>query len=342
MIKRLVLAAMILLGAMSVAAQQNRDMLLTPDGTLHVIETQLPKEHPEVVTASNSFLVLTTRQGEEVTQRVVPGSLTQGIHTNAALAYDAESKTLFVLWQHSITLMQSELVLTSIDENGNWSRTTTFANANYRRTNLRIGVTRKIEVTDEAGAKSSAPEVNVHAVWWENPGASESAHYAMLTIEKGNVSDIYVRALDSFIDSKDKKADVAADPELNLDVLRQPVIFESPAHDTVDVLFGNVTTNALYRLRLKPVLDGRLRVPVGVRDSSIGAPNFRTTSTESTRLGALESGDRIVLYLDGKNAMSYVMYDGKEWSSVKSIAIDSTITNERVLSAIRQMLSDAE
>lgn len=338
MIKKIAVA-LALLVAPALLAQNDREVLLTPGGTLYSIERELAADHPELGTAATSYLVVAERQGEKTVRRIIPGSQTPGNHQNAATAYDPESKTLFIFWQHEINAAESELVFTSLDQYGNWSRTTAFGSSKFRRENLRIAVTRKSEARVGDGSTTLVPDINVHAVWWENDGGNEGAGYAMLTLEKGRVTAVDVRDLASYTDSTNV---YPADPESNPEILRHPALFETAGHEAVEVVFGSTKTNGFTRLRLKPVLDGRIRIPVGVKDHGFAGPVFRAT-TDGARIGALSGdNDAFVLYYRGKNALNYLMYRDGSWSALRTIPLDDRLTTDMAISAIRQMITESE
>src|SRR5258707_295444 len=117
--KRLpVTLAILLLSASAFAQVADRDVLVTPEGTVYTVEQQTPSESSGV--AATSILELSIQNGSSEAKHVlVPESLSAGFHSDGTLAYDASSKTLFVLWTHMPNAMSSELLLASYRE-GKW------------------------------------------------------------------------------------------------------------------------------------------------------------------------------------------------------------------------------
>ncbi|HEV3485915.1 MAG TPA: hypothetical protein VG106_10945, partial [Vicinamibacterales bacterium] len=140
--KRLLVAAVVLLLAAPAAFAQ-RDVLLTDDGTAYAASFEWAWEHPEVKTTSSTYLVLTIqRTGEQPQRLFVPATLQGGANTNPALAYDSDSATLFVFWQHWPNAMSSELRFIAYHRETGWTTPTSFEKAAYRlRRNLRIALT---------------------------------------------------------------------------------------------------------------------------------------------------------------------------------------------------------
>jgi hypothetical protein len=237
--------------------------------------------------------------------------------------------------------MSSDLVFCSY--NGKWSEATSVDSATYHYShNIQVAVTRKIDVYDEYGVRTSANGLTVHAAWWEDTGRSEWARYAMLSIEDGVLTDTHVADLSLFTNVS-HEVPGPRDADFNNEVLRHPVITESATHDSVDVVFGDLVTNNMHRVTIKPALypkggsdGGRLRVPIGVKDAGIGAPHFRTES--NARLSAL-SGDngKLVLYATGKNGLNYVTFANGAWSPAHVLPIDDKISSEAAIEVLRRM-----
>lgn len=338
MIKR-ILVALVLIAAPLLAAADtpNRAFLLTHDGTLFTVESAYTDELG-IQSPSTQVLVLTVRNDSKTSTAIVPETLLGGSHTNPALAYDAASKSLFIFWQRQ-NGMESDLVFCSF-ENGNWSEATSVDSARYHDShNIQIAVTRKIDQVDEKGNHTSINGLTVHAVWWEDTGRNQWARYAMLTIENGMLSDIQIADLSLFTNVA-KDVDGPHDADFNSEILRHPSLFESNAYDTVDVVFGDLVSNNMHRVTIKPTLkigaEGRLRVPIGVKDADLGAPRFRTEST--SRVSAISGeGDKLVLYTQGKTGVSYVIYTGGVWSPVRTLTVDDKISAEAAVEVLRRM-----
>jgi hypothetical protein len=347
MIKRIAVAlALLLLPLAAMAEAPDRDLLLTNDGTLYAAESMFAQNAPGIVqTSSTRVLTLTVQNGSSTRSTTVPASLSGGWHVNPALAFDNESKTLFIFWESVQQGGLASSLLFCSYQDGRWSEPTALDNADWDlRHNLRIAVTRHVESTDKDGKVTSVPGLTVHAVWWQENGYAQWARYAMITIEKGNVAsaDIPLFNLNTF--SPSSAADGSGGPAKTAqELLRHPAIFESAGHDTVDIVFGNADTKSLHRLTIKPsfkvVADGRIRIPIGVKDREIGAPEAIALDASSA-VSALSSGsDNVVYYFGTAQALSYVMYKDSQWSTLRSIALNDRVTRDTAVDAIRRMVS---
>lgn len=338
MIRRIVILVVVVLTALGAYAGENRDrdVVLTSDGVLYSVETAY--DAGAGYGRSNWHLTMTVQNGEARTTTPVPGSLTGGAHSSPALGYDADSKTLFLFWQESLNGGLSSRLLFSSYQNGTWSEATALDSIDWNlRRNLRIAVTRSIESTDREGRRGSTPQVVVHAVWWEESGYGEWARYAMLGIDGGLVTSKDLRYLGEFagpkIDQTRASNTTAAD-----EVLRHPAISASPTRDSVDVIFGNTQTSAMHRLRLKPVLDGRLRIPIGVRETNLRHASLSVGA--NSRAAAVVHENDLALYTISKKSVDFVVYRDGAWSSQRSIALGDDVTAETAVEALRRLVSE--
>ncbi|HEX8616334.1 MAG TPA: hypothetical protein VF911_02000 [Thermoanaerobaculia bacterium] len=333
---RKLLLSLCLLALPVFAAAQGRETLLTPDGTLFSVETNVTNNEASTLSA---HLILRSQTGADVVREVVPATLDRGAHVNPAIAYDAESKTLFVFWLRQLGLMSSQLMVACRDANGTWNAPTAFGEQFDFRENLRIAVTRK--VVDQDGTVSATPAVSVHLVWWEfdTETGRESAQYAMLSIENGRVESLHHLELSSFT------ADAAGEPlaaDADRSVLKQPLMFTAPQQDSVLVVFGEAAKEELHQVRVRPtkiVSDGRLRVPVGRHERSNRAPSFRVAS--NTRIeGIYGDSTRIALYTRDASRVEYVILKDGAWTAPRSIALDEQITSGAAIDALRRLLDE--
>lgn len=336
--KRLLISLILVLAAAVPALAgefRERDVLLTTDGVVYTVDSVYDANVEEG--QSPYYLTLTEQNGDERTTTRVPGSIFGGAHSHPALAYDNDSETLFLFWQETLYRgLSSRLLFASLND-GVWSDVTALDSVDWKlRRNLRIAVTRSIETVGENGERTPAPQVVVHAVWWEETGYGEWARYAMLGIDNGVVTSRDFRYLVEFTGASiDRTAPlVNASPN---EVLRHPAVFANSSRDSVEVLFGDATTNSIHRIRLKPVLDGRVRIPIGVRGT-----NLRNTSLDMAsdgRAAAVIDDGSVAIYTLDENRLNYIVYREGAWSKQRSIALNSDINAHTAVDALRRMIS---
>ncbi len=336
--KRLLVVVALLLSSVALFAQaQDRDILLTASGTLYTIESRQNDRPNEIDSAR--YLTLTIQNGQNVIKTNVPASLSGGNNWEPALAFDSESNTLFVFWLHSPnTILGANELLFCTFSNGRWGTPTSVEDIPYHfRYNLRVGVTRTVQVTDGGtGATKQVPGLTVHAAWWDDSATGELARYAMLSIDKGVVTDVAHRDLIDFINTANL-GNFAVDDE-SKEILRHPVVFESSSHDTIDVVFGNMLTNTMHRLTLKPVLQSRVRIPIGVRETSYPVPRSRLTA--DAHLGGISSSaSNLALYYTNDAQVHYLTFENGRWTAEKTIALTNEVSADAAVAAIRRMIS---
>ena len=338
--KILCVLALVFLPVVAWAADQ-RELLLTSDGTLFVAEQQSANDSDEVDSSVMSFIRLTIRRSDEVRSVIVPGTREAGLHKNPALAYDEASGTLFVFWQRSASLLHSELLFETMNSNFEWGPVAAFGDGRNMRENLRIAVTRKADAPTEDGTGTTAvPQINVHAVWWETDSwdGQESAQYAMLTVDNGTVVETSIHPLLEFVDPDAAATRFVTDsvPE----VFKHPSLFPAPQQDSVLVLFGELRNDSLNRVRIRPakiVGQARVHIPVGKSEGGSGAPRFNVAS--NSRISTMVGGDdRVAMYTTADNRLSYILFKDGTWGQSRSVQLDDTISVDAAVNAVRRLI----
>src|SRR5207302_7998228 len=344
--KRLLVTLAISLLSVSAFAQVvDRDVLVTPEGTVYTIEQQTPSESSGV--AATNVLQLSIQNGSNTQRMIVPESLMAGFHSDSALAYDATSKTLFILWTHMPSGMSSELLLASYRE-GKWQRAISIDSRAYdNHLNLRLAITRRVSQLQKDGTYADAPALILHALWWDSSGHGEEARYAMLPIENGALSEdsIEIHSLEEFVGDDETMNTV--DAKFNAEILRHPAIVSSPMQSSVDVVFGDTTKKSVHKVTLHPIADARVHIPIGVHGGGPGgggkplnliAPASFTANWQGP-ITVIERGDRLVFANATDKALNYLTYADGAWSDVKSITLSSKLTAETALAAVDKMVS---
>lgn len=344
--KRLLAAlALSLLSASAFAQTADRDVLVTPEGTVYTVEQQTPSESSGV--AATNILQLSIQNGSAEPQRlIVPESLQAGFHSDAALAYDTASKTLFLVWSHMPNGMSSELLLASYRD-GKWQRAISIDSQGYsNHLNLRLGITRRVSQLQKDGTYADAPALILHALWWESNGHGQEARYAMLPIEDGALSQdaVEIHSLEEFV-AKDETVNTV-DENFNPEILRHPAIVSSPMQSSVDIVFGDTDKKVIHRVTLQPIAQHRIHIPVGIGGGAPGggkplnliAP-ASFTADWSGRITVIEHGDRLIFANATDKALNYLTYSDGTWSDAKSITLSSKLTVETALAAVDKMVT---
>ncbi len=334
--KRLLLGFVLLL-ASTAALAQPREVLLTPDGTLYTVEVV----SNESATGTVLSLPVTIKQGKTVTTTVVPESLI-GVNIEPALAYDADSQTLFVFWLHQAPNSSANVLNLATYQNGKWQPAVAIDSRPgvilQVRFNLRIGVTHRVSQEQTDGTFLDAPALLVHAVWWEyNSVEGEAARYSLIPISNGVAGFPESHALTEFV-SPSASNDVSS--TFNYDFLRHPSLVEGTAADSIDVVFGDIHANVLNRVTLKPIADARIHIPGGLHGGNpIGVPKTFSNAWAGD-VTTLDGRDgRMVFVNTTPTSVSYLMYAKGQWAPLNTIAIDDKITVDAAMGAVAKMLA---
>jgi hypothetical protein len=343
--RKLLLTLILILVAAGAQAQLRvSDVLLTDEGTLFTIdrvtksdlelETGTPLE-----TTSTSVLRLRVQHADSTETIIVPGSLNGGSHIEPTLAWDDADHRLYIFWQRMPGIGSSELLFASYKD-GVWSGVETFDGGNWRtRFNLKVTLTRYAETRMEDGSTTMHPALIAHAIWWEQWGDHESARYAMLELERGNVRSVKTYDLAEFQTHFGAPYQLPADYDKS--VFRTAFIFDMPDADSVDVMFANWYTNHYQLVNIRPVLDdknGVLHIPIGVTRDEFEPTPIRMPDTNSA-LKAIRPNTAtgtVVMYSHSGDTLSYAEVRKGNWSSAGEIKLNDTTTLETALEALRK------
>ena len=327
------LATFLVAVSASASLFDDRDMLLTGDGVVYSVETVQDAGDGRAA----QYLQLTIQQGDDVRSEAVPASLAGGVHAQPALAYDSESRTLFIFWQEQLSRGLASRLLFASYRDGQWGEVSELDNVTWKfRRNLRIAVTRTIDAAGENGERTALPQLIVHAVWWEADGYGEWARYAMLGIDEGVVTSSTFRYLAEFTGATiDTTTPVSAyNPN---ETLKHPAVFATGGRDAVEVIFGDVTTSSLHRLRLRPVLDGRLRIPIGVRGASLRSADLNVD--RDSRVAAIVDDDTVALYAVADDRLQYILYSNGTWSQQRSVLLNEHLPVHAAIDGLRRAVA---
>lgn len=341
--KKLIVVAVLLFVPLLASAQQP-DALLTRDGTLYTVQFERAEEHPDVVTESSAYLKVTARRGEEVRSEIIPSTLDRGSNDSPTIAFDEQSGMLFVFWIHKQGMLSNQLMFTSRTADGTWSDARVFGDGYYdQRKNLRVAVTRKYRDEDDRLRSG----LSVHLVWWElnTTTGKGSAKYVMASINGGEIVDFIPLDLAPFVAPVEDGGitpDHASD-DLNKDLLKQPLLFTTPAQDSVELVFGDVDSGTMNQVKVTPrriAADGRLRVPGGRREGGFRAPMMQTANSRLE--GLYVDSNRLALYAVGEGKLRYVLLDGTSVSQPFAITLDDHLSAESAVEALRRLVHEHE
>lgn len=339
MIRRL-LCILILLAAPAVMAAGTRQQttLLTPEGTLYTLESDFAFNY-EGEPGGQRILKLITQHNGETTEAYMPFTLLGGWHGSPSIAYDEQTDTLFAFWEHSRSLVASELLIASYRD-GAWSEPVSINSTSFRlRTNLKIATSHFSEVRNEDGELERIPSLVVHAIYWEQTGDEESAHYAMIPVREGRLSNIEQRPLITWALSQGNPLPVDVPEDYDFDIFRRPAIFESLDRASVDIIFGDVPRTRFHRITVRPIReDGVLDVPIGIWHGEINPPG-REIAIQGASTKMLVSGETIAFYAMDAAELRYQLHRNGKWQDVRVVKATSSIPTTTALDALSRLVT---
>jgi hypothetical protein len=327
----LLLAACLAAPIFALADVRDRDVLLTPDGTIYTAEAQN--------TADGGNIVLTVQRGTYDVRTILPESQGLGARFAPALAFDTDSQTLFVFWLRMPNVMSSELLVSAYHD-GKWEAPVSIDDKPFCfRFNLRIAVRHRVAQPQNDGSSRDVAGLVVHTVWWEQTGSGEVARYALVSIDKGAVANIELHDLAEFAPPG---APAPTDAAFNRELLKHPAIIDTGLADSVDVLFGDMNTNVLNRARLRPIADGRIHIPIGHGGGTrLGVPQA-FSSDWSGQVSAVVAGHddgTILLYNVASTSLNFVLYSHGTWAAAKSVPLNDRLSADAAIGALGRMLN---
>jgi hypothetical protein len=324
----------------------DRDILLTSEGVLYTVESRSP-EGLDLETNSGRILLLTILRGSEAETTAVPASLYGGMHANPGLAWDHESKSLFVVWQKTpMPQMTSDLLFSSY-QNGRWSEPTLINQAGFEiRKNLRLATTRYYFERRADGTMTRKPGLVLHVVWWTETGRGENAGYAMIRMENGAVKSIRNVTLPQLLGEEAALAHPVELPfDFNRELLRHPTITDNAAHDAVDITFADWNSDMFQNVTIRPITDdGVLDPPIGVWGGGFRPPgSFHRNIEPGSAISVLTNADRSKLLFHYRNgaAVEFLSVDTNTstWSELRSVTTSEKLSLEAAVEALRRMIA---
>lgn len=298
--------------------------LLTPDGVRYTLETNPEVPHVQLARAE---------AGERV-QLIVPSTQDATRESQAQLAYDSATDTLFVVWVRESAGV-GEVRYATLSSAGHWSPTRLVAAGSSTYHGVQLVLT---HATSEDGEATL-----MHVAWWSRSGNLLEPEYALFAFENGRLVSaelenlIHLAGLATSLDLAEFETSVgqAVHPPLALD----------RDGETVDVAFGGTTTSSISRVKIvsrKVGGDVRIWKPLGRRGGR--TPRTGLMSAGDAPVGAYMNDGHLALYTIGDSFRYTVLRNNGTWSAVYTLRIDAENTAEDLLreleNTVEELLDD--
>lgn len=314
MMKRLWLAILLLLAAGTAGAAQV-ETALGEDNMLWSVDSSAPR----------MSLVLTLRMGDTHQYVLVPTTDDSAVDAAPRLAWDAASRTLFVLWRRA-GANGDEIRLARRYASGRWAPPIVIAGGvEASRAGLQMVITRKQDGNDSITL--------VHAAWW-TLGKQPTAEYALAAFQGAEL-------LSTSVDSLDELAAVMASNGEEEDTGKavHPPMAMVRSNEGVEVAFGAPRTTAMKRVQLEPTEvapNARIWRPSGKQGRR--TPAALLISASSSPVESFIVNGKVVLYTP-EARFRYVVLEDSKWTPVRMLATDDKVTSEDVVRELRRSVA---
>ena len=336
MIRRIAIAIALLAIASSALAVGRTEVLITPEGTVHSIDTTIVDETTIPI---QTEITLYTQKGSEFTTVAVPGSSDGSLNVLPSIAWDDESETLFVFWLSIHSLASSELNVAWVHD-GVWSEVSTIEGGHFHyRSNLHVETTHLVTTVHEDGTRTTKPGLRLHAVWWDEDGRTSAARYALLTIEDGSLGSIEIATLPDLLP---ESSDYFETPSANPYQFQHPTLHRNPSGDGVSIVFSNLDRNTMEIVDVLPMADGVLTIPDGIRarPGSRRLPVFETAESYVSQRVILseQSRDRVLAYVVDGPTIRFSQWDGSAWAAEQMVVLSERVDVDAAIAALDRLI----
>lgn len=300
--------------------------LLTPDGVRYTLEMNPELRHVQIARAE---------AGERV-QLIVPSTQDATRESQAQLAYDSATDTLFVVWVRESAGV-GDVRYATLSAAGHWTPTRLVAAGSSSYQGLQLVLTHATGVDGDATL--------MHAAWWSVNGNLLEPQYALFAFENGRLVSAQ---LENLIDLAGVASTLdLAEFEITVGVPAHPPLVLDREGETVDAAFGSANSSSITRLNIvsrKVGGDVRIWKPLGRRGGR--TPRTGLMSVSTAPVGAYMNDGHLALYTIGDDFRYTVLRNDGTWSAVYTLRIDSENTAEDLLreleNTVEELLDDEE
>lgn len=351
-LRRLAAAAAFALVAAAALAAGNggsyeEKSLLASDGTLYVVRSGSAADLGIVGgTLSPTDKVLewsSRRQDGSVAQGLIPGTTNGDVKHNLDLAYDEPSSSLVLLWNEELTVLN--VLRLGIFKNGSWTVGNLLPSLGFAHAyNPQMLLSHQpVKLQDASGNTVTLTRTLLSVIWWEEAQYTQARYAPIFLDEDASAADVQVYDLPALLGNAGPTPSGSHPvgsymyPSLQLEGIGGAILAS----------FADLTANKQYVLRItypdnlgKPGPDNvtwqRRRIPVvGVASESPISDDVPVT-IESVRT-VVGASYRPTLVWTTDNAVGFTRYDGKSWSSARTIPLNESMTFERALRLVQEM-----
>ncbi len=345
---RVLLAVLVLAVAASGALAVEQTQILVPDGTLYVATSGRAMDlgvSGNGIEADNNVITWSSRkQDGSQAKGIVSGTNSPYRKRNLDLAYDETSGSLLLLWNEDLSVLN--VLRLGVFRDGVWNTADLLPNLGFSLAyNAKMLLLRQTVHYEDFAGKDVWRVRSILLVTWFEDGSRSQARLATIFLnEDPSTDEVPVYDLPALIGAAAGPAPSGAFPA---SAYMYPSLRHAPGGAALanfaDVYAGkeyvvrisfpddlgkqSPTNPAPLRRRIPVVgvtsespLPLELVAPAGAAVSTVISPTFNPTH----------------LWRDG-DTVRYLRFDGKKWSSVKSIALTAEMSYEKAMRLVEEM-----
>lgn len=349
LLPRLLLVALVVLGAAYAAAQEQS--LLTTDGTLHVVRTgrAIDLGITDTTIPPSSYVIDWTSRAQDGTlaTAILPNSISTNPKKDLQIAFDDETGTLLLLWTEDLGYSE---VHVGVLRNGTWTNSGLLPSQGISRAyNPRMEIAHQtVTYLDDKDTPVGKTSSILSIVWWEEALIGQ-ARFASLFLDEGSfdpsgmaIYDLPVLSGGGGAVSYDGIPSGAyAFPSLQADGLTGAVLVSFADLHSQTQKVGRIEFPRDFGKPSDPASISWKRRHIPIYGIAAEGPIARMTPNAAdapegvgTSIGY---GYRPTLYWYDGSGLNFTRLGATDWSPVRSIPIDDTMTYEKALGLVKGM-----
>jgi hypothetical protein len=298
-------ATVLFITALSAVPAFGSSSLLTPGGVRYAIVAEPDRPQVQIARA----------EGDLRATLVAPSTQDAGIESQAQLAYDAASGSLYVAWVRE-NAGNAEIRFASVNVDGEWSSPRMVAAGSSAYRNLQFVLSH--------GEDNGHTTSFLHLAWWSVNGNLREPEYALFSFDGNIPLSAEVANLEDLAAANWRVQ--TSELQYEEDIVNPPLAMARNGAG-VDVAFGAVDSTVLTRLNVNPrkvSVDVRIWKPLGrgaTRTPRIAA----LVGPQDSAHGVIVNG-RLALYTIDDEFRFMVLRNDNTWSDVHAVRVDDENT----------------
>lgn len=332
------------------AASAEEQSLLTAEGTLHVVRTGRAVDLgiPDASIWPDSVLVEWTSRAQDnsLSTAILPGTDTPSMKRGLKLAFDDQTGALLVLWTEYMSVYSQ--IRVGVLHHGTWTNSGLLPSQGFSGAyNPEMRITHQtVRYRDEQDNPVTKTSSILSIIWWEDSRDGQARYAALFLDEQGpDPTNLAIHDLTALLggggepDYEGVPSGAYLFPSLQADGLSGALLASfADLHDqrlrVVRITFpedqGSPSEpgNLKWKRRHIPIVGVTNDAPIPRMVPSGPAASAMMVGT------SIGAGYRPTVYWRDGDSLRYSRLEGSDWSAIRSIALDETMSYDRALGLV--------